>query len=230
MSGAMHSSENIDLRVRPGWPEMAAGLVTYLAGILLLAVWLLQIPDTQAALRGIVGMGANGVAGIAGLAAACFIRIRDIRAFGFRRAERKWLLAAAGLGLVAFGLSFLIEGVYFHFIDEPNTQGDFQAAAKGGILSLSILMMAGALLTPFGEEVVFRGVVANALNRYGVGAGVLGSALIFAAVHGPSVIFWLAFMVGIMAGILFRKTESLWPCLILHTVYNGLHLLYYSTL
>lgn len=215
---------------QPGWPEVAVALITYLIGLLLIGVWLLQIPDDQAGLRGIVGMGANGVVGIAGLLAAYALRVRHLRAFGFKQADRKWLFIAGGLGVVAFVLSFPIEAVYFHFIDEPNTQADFQAAAKEGVFSLFILVVMGALLTPLGEELVFRGVIANVLNRYGVWAGVIGSAAIFATVHGPSVIFVLAFMVGIIAGILFRKTESLWPCLVLHVVYNGLHLLYYATL
>lgn len=216
-------------KVDPGWPEVAAGLITYLACLVLIALWLVQIPDQQAALRGIVGMGANGVAGIAGLLAAFSLRIRDLRAFGFNSTERTWLLAGAALGVGAFVLSFAIEAIYFHFITEPNTQADFQAAAKGGLLSLFALLITGALLTPLGEEVVFRGVVANALNKYGFWAGVVGSAAIFAVVHGPSVILLLAFMVGILAGILFRRTASLWPGVVLHVVYNALHLLYYST-
>ncbi len=216
--------------VCPGWPEIVIGLVTYLVLILAIGVSMLAFPEDQAALRGIFGMAANGVAGCVALWAANVLRIRNWQTFGFRACARKWLLAGVALGVVAFGLSFLIEGLYFHFITEENTQADFQAAAKGGIFSLGILLLAGALFTPFGEEVLFRGVIANALNRYGAGAGVLASAVIFAAAHGPSVIFWDALMMGILTGFLFRQTHSLWPALAVHAVYNGLHLLYYATL
>lgn len=215
---------------RPGWPEIAAGLATYLILIAILAAWMLRTPDERAALRGIVGMAANGAAGVVALGVAVALRIRDVRAFGFRTVGRNWLLAGAGLGLVAFGLSFLIEHVYFLFVTEPNTQADFQAAARGGAGSLVLLLMAGALLTPLGEEVLFRGVVANALDRYGRWVGVIGSATIFAVAHGPSVILLDAFMVGILAGILLRRTGSLWPGVTLHASYNGLHLLYYSAM
>lgn len=219
-----------ETRIRPGWPEVAVALVTYLILIAALGLWMVQTSNEHAALRGIVGMAANGAAGAIALLAAFALRIRDFRAFGFRTTERKWLLAGAALGVFAFGLSFIVEGIYFLFITEANTQADFQAAASGGALSLLVLLLAGAFLTPFGEEVVFRGVIANALNRYGMWAGVVGSAAIFAVVHGPSVILLDAFMVGILAGILFRKTGSLWPSLVIHIVYNGLHLLYYATL
>ena len=216
--------------IRPGWPEIVIALLTYLILIGLLAFWILQTPDEQAALRGIVGLAANGVAGVVAFLAAFVIRIRDLRTFGFRVTSRKWLLAGAALGVVAFGLSILIEGTYFLFITEPNTQGDFQAAAKAGTWSLVALLVAGALVTPFGEEIVFRGIVATALNRYGMWAGVVGSAAIFGIVHGPSVILLDAFMVGILAGALFRKTYSIWPTIVLHVVYNGIWLVQYSTI
>ena len=216
--------------VRPGWPEVAVGLMTYLVLILGVGLSMMAIPDDQAGMRGIFGMAANGVAGCVALWAANRLRIRNWRAFGVQNAGRKWVLVGAALGVLAFGLSFLIEGFYFSLITEANTQADFQAAAQGGIFSLAILMITGALFTPFGEEVLFRGVIANALNRYGAWAGICGSALIFAAVHGPSVIFWNALMVGILTGFLFRRTSSLWPVLATHAVYNGLHLLYYAML
>lgn len=216
--------------MRPGWPEVAVGLATYLVLILAIAVGMMLFPPAQAGLRGIFGMAANGVAGCLALGAACMVRLRDVRAFGFRPCARSWLLAGMALGVAAFGLSFLIEGLYFHFVTETNTQADFQAAAQDGALSLAALVLTGALFTPFGEEVLFRGVIANALNRYRAWVAILASALIFAAVHGPSVIFLDAFMVGILTGWLFRQTDSLWPALATHAVYNGLHLFYYATL
>lgn len=203
-------------------------MLTYLVLIALIGTWILRMPNEQAALRGIVGMAANGIAGLLALLAALALRIRAPESFGFRPTDRGWLLAGATLGIGAFGLSFLIEHVYFLFVTEPNTQGDFQAAARAGPWSLMLLMASGALLTPIGEEVLFRGVVANALNRYGPWAGVVGSAAIFAMVHGPSVILLDAFMIGLVTGALFRRTGSLWPSVAVHVVYNGLHLLTYA--
>ncbi len=86
------------------------------------------------------------------------------------------------------------------------------------------------ILTPLGEEFVFRGVIANTLNRYGAWAGVVGSAAVFGIVHGFNVILFDAFMVGILTGILFLKTNSIWPGVVVHIMYNALNLLYYSTL
>ncbi len=195
--------------------------------ILLLGVWLVGMPEAQAATRGIAGMAANGVAGTVALLVAYALQLRDFRAFGFRATSARWPWVGAALGVVAVGLSFVIGHVYFSFITEPNTQGDFQAAAKAGALSLLVLVVSGAILTPLGEEFVFRGVFANGLNRYGWWPGVVGSAIIFGAVHGPSVIFFNAVTAGMLTGILMRKTGSVWPGAVVHVVYNGIWLIKY---
>lgn len=215
---------------RPGWPEILTALSLYMIGVVILGVWMLQIPDEQAILRINIGGAANGLIGFLALFAAYALRIRNLRAFGFRMTERKWLLMAVVIGIAAFGGCFVIEGIYYHFVTEINTQADFQTAAQGGPLSMFILLITGAILTPLSEEFVFRGVIANALNRYGPWAGIVGSAAIFGVVHGFTVILLDAFMVGVLVAYLFRKTGSIWPGVVVHIVYNGLNLLYYSTL
>lgn len=213
---------------RPGWPEVAVALLVYLLLLAVIVATMTQIFDEHAVMRGHFGMVANGIAGVLALGAAIVIRIRDLSTFGFRRVAATWLLASAAIGIGAYGISHVMEAVYFTFVVEPNTQADFQAAASDGTISLLILLIGGAILTPFGEEAVFRSVIANALNRYGAWAGVVGSALIFAAIHGPSVIFLNAFLVGILTGLLFRKTGSIWPALVVHAVFNGLWLITYA--
>lgn len=211
---------------RPGWPEVLVGGSLYLGLLIGIGLMLAQIADP--ALRGILGMAANGVAGSLAWLAAWSVRIRKFSIFGVRAVAGRWLAIGAALGIAAFFLSFAVEAIYFHFVVEKNTQADFQAAARGGGLSLLVLLVTGALFTPFGEEALFRGVIANMLNRFGRWPGVVGSAAVFAAAHGFSVILLDAFMVGLLTGFLFRRTNSLWPGLLLHVVYNGSHLLYYS--
>ena len=211
----------------PGWPELAVALTTYLVLILALALWL-SLPDEQAALRGIARMAINGVAGTLAFLAACALRIRHLAAFGFRPLAARWLAIAAGCAAVAADLSVGIEHVYFSFITEPITQADFQAAAQAGPMSLLVLVFAGAILTPIGKELVFRGVVTNALNRHGGWAGVVGSAAIFAICHGLSVVLLNAFLVGVLTASLLRKAGSLWPAVVVHVVFNGIWWWIYS--
>lgn len=224
----MMTSHSRRTTATPGWPEVATGLVSYLLMLVVIAWVFVQMPEEQAAWRGIVGMALNGAAGILALLAAFALRIRNFQAFGFRRTELRWLIIGAVIGLAAMGLSVLTEHVYFLFITEINTQADFQAAARDSSMMLLILIFTGAILTPLGEEVLFRGIIANALNRYGAWISVVGSAAIFAVVHGTSVILLNAFMVGLVTGYLFRKTQSIWPGLVVHVIFNGAWLVVYS--
>lgn len=213
---------------KPGFLELGVGLALYLTCILVIAVFLWLIPADQTASRGIFGMGANGAAGVFSFFVAARFRSLKLDALGFRAVACYWLKVGILLGFIAVPLSMGIEYVYLSFVQEADTQADFRGSATAGVTSLLMLCVTGAVLTPFGEEVLFRGVIANALNRYGAWAGIGGSALIFAAVHGPSVIFFDALMAGGLTAWLFWKTNSVWPGLALHGIYNLCWLLLYS--
>lgn len=215
---------------QPGWPEIALALGIYVIGIFMLALWMLGQPDERAVFRINVAGAVNGVIGLTALLAAYLLRIRDWRAFGFRPATRNWLFAAAALGVFAFGLILLVEAVYFYFVTEPNTQADFEAAARGGLLSMLLVMLTNAVFGPIGEELVFRSVIASGLARYGPAMAVIGSAAFFSGIHGPSVIMLDAFVVGLLLGIVYWRSASIWPAIVPHGVYNGLNVVYYSTL
>ncbi len=210
-----------DRGVRPGWPEVLVGLLAYAGLLLLFALLMGLLPSSDPVLLGVVGSAAGGVVGIGAFAAACGLRIRALRPFGFVAASRRWLLLAALLGLVGYGLNLLIQFAYLAWFGGHDPQGILHAAARGGAWPFALSFIGGALLTPLGEEILFRGVIANALNRHGALAGVLGSSLIFGLAHGVSVILPVAIMVGVLSALLFRASGSVWPCVLLHGVYNG---------
>jgi membrane protease YdiL (CAAX protease family) len=204
----------------PGWPEILAGAVTYGACYLLVAVLLPLIQDEGVA--GIAGFLVSGLMGIIALAVAVLIRIRGLSAFGFRRAKARHLIVGAALGLAVNVLGSAVAIAVTVLSGPPqNVQGSYQAAAAGGVLSLVVTLVAGSLITPLGEESLFRGVFANALMaRYGAWIGVIASAAIFAVAHGINTVFLVAFVVGILAALLFRWSGSIWPGIMLHGVNN----------
>jgi membrane protease YdiL (CAAX protease family) len=77
-----------------------------------------------------------------------------------------------------------------------------------------------AVLTPVGEEFFFRGVITNALLRYGPVVGVLSSSVVFALFHGINLALPSALVVGIIAAELMRRSGSIWPAVLVHTVNN----------
>ena len=211
-----------------GWPEIFIAVCVYVVGISALGYWMLQQPDDKVVLRINVAGAVNFALGFTGLLGANLFRARNWKSFGLRPITLKWVAISIVLGLVGFGLILVVEGVYFRFITEANTQADFQAAAKGGLSSMLLLLFSGAILGPIGEELVFRGVIQSALERYGPFVAVFGSSLMFAAIHGPSVIFVDALIMGVLFGTAYRLSGSIWAAIILHIVYNGLNLIYYS--
>lgn len=77
------------------------------------------------------------------------------------------------------------------------------------------------MFTPFGEGILFSGVLANALNHYCAFASIVLSSIIFGLAHGLNVILAIAIMVGVLSASSFRVTRSIWPSILLHCVYNA---------
>jgi membrane protease YdiL (CAAX protease family) len=99
-------------------------------------------------------------------------------------------------------------------------QGMYYDAAGGGVLPLILTILFLAVLTPLGEEFLFRGVLANALLRYGPVIGVLGSSVVFALFHGINIVLPSALVVGIIAAEMMRRSGSIWPAVAVHAVNN----------
>jgi uncharacterized protein len=209
-------------RVRgPGWVEIGVGALVYALAIVLVAVLLPMLEDEAAA--GLIGLAASGVMGLLAFAAAVLIRIRGLAAFGIRRARPRQLLVGAALGVAAYILG-TVAAVTFATVtgETQNVQSGYQAAAAGGVVSLVLTLAAGSILTPLGEEAFFRGVVANALlARWPAWLAVVVSAALFAVAHGINAILPVAFLVGVLAALLFRWSGSIWPGVLLHAVNNA---------
>ena len=79
-----------------------------------------------------------------------------------------------------------------------------------------------ALLGPFCEEVVFRGILYHGFCRSGrIIASILWTALLFGLFHMNLNQLGYAFLIGVASALLVEGTGSLIPSLILHVVING---------
>lgn len=96
-------------------------------------------------------------------------------------------------------------------------------------LFINLLLM--ALLPAIGEEMVFRGLLQKGLIRitHHVWAGIILSAFIFSAIHYQFLTFLTRFELGIILGVLFWYSGSLWASITAHFLFNGFQiwLLYY---
>lgn len=100
---------------------------------------------------------------------------------------------------------------------------DYIRPANRSELTLSVI--AGAMLAPVGEELLFRGAMLSAWEKRGAKTAVLVTAVLFALMHGsllglPGEVFG-----GLMLGLVVIWSDSIYAGLAFHTVYNASALL-----
>lgn len=89
-------------------------------------------------------------------------------------------------------------------------------------------LLGSAIITPFLEELLHRGVVYGRLRRrlgFGMWTSVILSAFIFAILHFNIVQFIYAFLLGIVFALFVEKTGHIYPAVIAHIVANGIAVL-----
>jgi membrane protease YdiL (CAAX protease family) len=128
----------------------------------------------------------------------------------------KWTGAAVGLYLL-----FVI--AYTALINEPKQQ---DIADELGAVPVQILLI--AIAAPICEETCFRGMLFGGLReRLPFWAAALISGLIFGGLHAttgvsavpPLIVF------GFLLALVYEKTESIIPCIVLHMLNNSVALL-----
>lgn len=209
-------------RPRPGWTEIAVGLATL--GVISIGSVLIITPATVGPdAFGLFLTALSAIAAGGGFAVAALMRVRSWDAFGVRRTSARWILTGLAGGLVAFALKFPVISAYVALTgDGANPQEVWQSAATTGVTTVILSILFLGVLTPIGEELLFRGVLATALLRYGAVVGVGGSTLIFAVIHvAPSTVL-VAVIVGLLAGELRRRSGSVWPGVAVHVTLNVL--------
>ncbi len=93
-----------------------------------------------------------------------------------------------------------------------------QMGAKGG---WSILML--VILAPVMEEVLFRGILLEAVrSKYSSGRAIVVSALMFGVIHFIPQQVVNAFVIGLILGYIYVRTDSLWPVIIIHALNNAM--------
>lgn len=77
------------------------------------------------------------------------------------------------------------------------------------------------LLAPVVEEILIRGCILNSLqSKYGIILALLISSLLFAVLHFNFVQTLSAVICGLILGLLYINTGSLFSCILAHSLYN----------
>ena len=119
--------------------------------------------------------------------------------------------------LVLMASSVVLEPLLLLFPKE-DYQNVTDMVGLGGWAILSVVVCAPVL-----EEILFRGLIFESCReRFGGGAAVLISALLFGLVHGVPVQIINAFVVGLIFGYIYLRTGSLLSVILLHVFNNGI--------
>lgn len=144
---------------------------------------------------------------------------------GFRRTRAGrailWFL------LVMFLFFFVSETLYAWIIEmlDPSLLPEQDISQEYGrnIIGYIAAVTQVALLVPFLEELFFRGIIHQGLEkRFGFIRGALLSSAIFALAHVDPAVYFPIFVLGFGFALLLHKTRSLWPSIAGHFLVNAI--------
>ncbi|MEA2720301.1 MAG: protease family protein [Candidatus Eremiobacteraeota bacterium] len=144
------------------------------------------------------------------------LNAHDIRTIMLGIAVLVLVRVGTGIQLVLTHQTNHVQAGFEHF-DVVTRAPTFTAIGVG----LAILTM--VLVGPLVEELVFRGLLFGALvQRVGVIASALATALLFGLVHGDPVLFPTLAALGFVAALAYAATGNLWVSIMLHALNNAL--------
>ena len=156
-----------------------------------------------------------------------FLR-KMIRKAGFAyQPMRTTLKLSPWLLLILFaGISVILAAAYintvlvniFSFADFSQLLPDATANRTwySAILNFLVICLVPAVC----EEFLFRGAILSNLLPFGRTQAIFISALLFGLMHQNVAQFFYAFCAGIILGLVYERTGSIWNCMFLHLVNN----------
>jgi len=149
-----------------------------------------------------------------------FNRFSFRETLGWNSGGIKWWHYAAILG--AFFLVAGVVGSYF-----PEQENELTRLLKSSRAAVFLVAFMATFTAPIVEEVIYRGIVYSAFQRtMGVAAAIIAVTLLFALVHVPQYYpsfstIGLLLLLSLILTLVRVGTGNLWPCIVLHTIFNG---------
>jgi membrane protease YdiL (CAAX protease family) len=136
----------------------------------------------------------------------------------------KWYVWAVLASVGTFGFAT----VYINFIsgslelEAYSYSEDFLVAGYGWFMVFLVVCVQPAIF----EELAFRGVIFGSLKKVlNTREVILVTALMFMILHLNLIAFPFLFIIGLILGVLREKSQSLYPCILMHFTHNLLVIL-----
>ena len=124
------------------------------------------------------------------------------------------------LAILFVSIGTIVSFSYLNVWLVPVTTSGVSIAQSKEPYQMVLLMFSGAVIPAFAEELLFRGVLVTHLKPYGKGVAVLASALLFGAMHMNLSQLLYATAAGVVLGVVYVTTNSLWLCILIHFANN----------
>ena len=148
-------------------------------------------------------------------------RSRNKREFFALRRPTSWGLAAA-ISLVVVVVILLIAQALSPFADPEAEQGLIPTYwDPDRIAQFAAFAFAVTIVGPIVEELMFRGAGFSLLEPFGQWTAVIGSGVAFGLVHGLLEGLPIITAFGLGLAYLRSRTQSLYPCVLLHATFNA---------
>ena len=139
---------------------------------------------------------------------------------------RSWGQAVAGIAGVLVAV-YAAAAAMSPLLDPGEEQGltprTWDEGRAGAFFANALVVVVAA---PVVEELLFRGVGFGLLRRFGVPVAIVATAAGFAATHGLIEGLPILFLFGAGLAWLRERTGSLYPCILLHGLFNAMALLF----
>lgn len=137
---------------------------------------------------------------------------------GFRKIRISTVLLTIVYTLLCMPLVTVVNAISMLFVDNTVVAISSDILALPFPISLLIIAVVG----PFSEEFVFRGIMYNSYRKDGNALGaVLLSALVFGFMHMNLNQAGYAFVIGIALALLMIATGSIWAPIVMHFIINA---------
>ncbi len=143
--------------------------------------------------------------------------------------EDFWKNVGIGFGgfLLEFPIAFMLAGLglkLFSGLPTPTHPASEALQANHSFLAILPVILSGAVIAPFWEELAFRGLLFPAFNRFiGLVPSIFATSLLFASVHPQGPVLWMPLAcVGVTSCLLSYHTKSLVPSMVMHCLHNSL--------
>jgi hypothetical protein len=202
-------------------------IVSFIAGVAALTGAVLATsgglrPDRMPVAFSVGIIAIQGLVMLVAVWAAGLVRRRYTWAdIGLTRPSRGWVAASFGLFIVLRVVVVLVAAL---LAQVGITSVQPQAIAPEGFTwvgAIGMLIFAGVVV-PVAEEVFFRGVLYRWLrDKWGVAVGAIVSGLVFGIAHLEPATAIPAAIMGIALALVFEKSKSLWPGILIHILNNA---------